>query len=174
MKACVCARTSHRWPWRAYALTRAFANELTLKLGDGAAWGLHLEPRNHADIHRIAPGDRSQVFAGSPPLDGFGPLIVGKLAFAAELHTVGHSAIAASIVDSSRPCELPVSQSGSPSDRKDAPALPMRSIRSSSSRVDLPSRSSLWLPQRYPRPRATPSAWRAAAWSARVPLTFSR
>jgi hypothetical protein len=45
-----------------------------------------------------------------------------------------NSAMAASSVDNSRPCELPVSQSGSPSERKLAPALPIRSIRSSSSR----------------------------------------
>ena len=45
--------------------------------------------------------------------------------------------MAASKVDSSRPCELPVSQSGLQSERNEAPALPILLIRSSSSRVDL-------------------------------------
>jgi hypothetical protein len=39
---------------------------------------------------------------------------------------------------------LEVSHRGSPSDRNEAPALPIRSIRSSSSRVERPSRSSLF------------------------------
>jgi hypothetical protein len=53
------------------------------------------------------------------------------------------SAMATSNVDSRRPRDEDVSQSGSPIDLNAAPALPMRSIRSSSSRVDRPSRSSL-------------------------------
>ena len=51
--------------------------------------------------------------------------------------------MAAKSVDNSRPCELDVSHSGSPSDRNAAPALPMCSISSSNSLVDRPSRSSL-------------------------------
>jgi hypothetical protein len=37
--------------------------------------------------------------------------------------------MAAKSVDNSRPCELDVSHSGSPSDRNEAPALPIRSKR---------------------------------------------
>ena len=40
-----------------------------------------------------------------------------------------NSAMAANIVDSSRPCELPVSHSRSPSERNETPVLPMRLIR---------------------------------------------
>ena len=47
--------------------------------------------------------------------------------------------MAAKSVDNSRPCELDVSHSGSPSDRNAAPALPMRSINSSNSLVDRPA-----------------------------------
>src|SRR5215510_10125656 len=54
-----------------------------------------------------------------------------------------NSAMAARSVESSRPCGLEVSHSGSPSERNTAPALPTRSIRSRSSRVERPSRSSL-------------------------------
>src|SRR4051812_15810807 len=50
---------------------------------------------------------------------------------------------AASRVESSRPCDEVVSQSGSPSDLNDASAPPIRSIKSSSSRVKRPSQSSL-------------------------------
>jgi hypothetical protein len=70
-------------------------------------------------------------------------LIVRKLLRPAELGARSHSPLpafssaladqvtlevgdAARSVDSSRPCELEVSQSGSPSDRNAAPALPMR------------------------------------------------
>ncbi len=59
------------------------------------------------------------------------------------INSRSNSAMAASSVESSRPCGLDVSHKGSPSDRNTAPALLMRSMRSSSSRVDLPSRSSL-------------------------------
>jgi hypothetical protein len=111
------------------------------------------QPRYHRDRDAIAFGDRHERFTGSAALDGLGALIVGQFALAPELHPLGYgaltafagpladqltfnSAMPASKVESNRPCALDVSQRGSPSDRKAAPALLIWSIRSSSSRVE--------------------------------------
>jgi hypothetical protein len=40
-------------------------------------------------------GDSGQRLAGTAALDGFGALIIAELALPAELHTVGHRALAA-------------------------------------------------------------------------------
>ena len=115
------------------------------------------QPRDHADIDSVALGDLGQPFPGSATLDGFCALIVRKLRLPTELHASSHgpftavavrsritslsnSAIAAKRVVSSFPCELVVSHSGSPSERKAAPASLMRSMRSSNSRVERPSK----------------------------------
>ena len=80
-------------------------------------------------------------------LDGFLALVVRKLSRPAELGTRSHSPLpafssaftdqtmAAKSVDNSRPYELDVSHSGSPSDRNEAPALPIRLRQSSQLRL---------------------------------------
>src|SRR5438128_5414577 len=89
------------------------------------------------------------------------------------INSRSNSAMAASSVESSRPCGLDVSHNGSPSDRNAAPALLMRSMTSSSSRVDLPSRSSLVTVTISPGFNAAMSL-ASCGRSARTPLTFSR
>jgi hypothetical protein len=53
------------------------------------------EPRNHADIDTIGLGDFRQRLPGSTALNGLSPLVVRQLPLTAELHAVGHSALAA-------------------------------------------------------------------------------
>ena len=118
-----------------------------------SAWATGADHRNR---HAIGLRNRRQCLASSPALDGFGPLVVGKFALATELDASAlarsrpapvrsrissrsNSAMAANIVASKRPWAPVVSNSGSPSDRNEAPALPIRSISSSSSRVERPS-----------------------------------
>jgi hypothetical protein len=110
------------------------------------------QPRDHRNRDPVAFGDGRQCLPVSAALDCFLALVVRKLSRPAELGARSHSplrpspvrsrirsrsksAMAAKSVDNSRPCELDVSHSGSPSDRNEAPALPIRSISSSNSRV---------------------------------------
>jgi hypothetical protein len=106
------------------------------------------QARDHADINGVAFGDRGQRFARGTALDGLQALVIGKLGLLARRHgtfaaspvrsrisSCSNSAMAADSVDSSRPWLEVVSKRGSPSERKAAPTWPMRSIRSSSSRV---------------------------------------
>jgi hypothetical protein len=120
--------------------------------------GLGLTAADHALANRATLGDLGQRFACITTLNSLRSLEIRQIALATglaassqcTLATVAsplanqpNSAVAASKVESSRPCAEPVSQSGSPSERDNAPALPIRSIRSSSSVVQRPSRSSL-------------------------------
>src|SRR5882762_2925804 len=84
-----------------------------------------------------------------------------------------NSAIAASNVESKRPCDDDVSHKGSPIDRNAAPALLIRSIRSNSSRVLRPKRSNFVTSTTSP---ALSEAINLASCgrSARAPLIFSR
>ena len=51
------------------------------------------EPRNHRDVHAVAPGDlRQRLFAGIPALDGLFALIFAQLSLAAELDPIREAA----------------------------------------------------------------------------------
>jgi hypothetical protein len=121
--------------------------------------GRSVQPRNHRDVHGVGFGDLGKGLASRAALDGFLALYVESFGLRPNftpfamarlrpspvrslIRSRSNSAIAASNVESRRPCELEVSQSGSPSDRNAAPALPIRSIRLSNSRVERPSLSS--------------------------------
>ena len=108
------------------------------------------QSREIIENRRRSFGDGRQCLPVIAALDGFLALVVRKLSsrpnlmpaaiarlrpspVRSRIRSRSKSAMAARSVDNSRPCELDVSHNGSPSDRNAAPALPIRSISSSSS-----------------------------------------
>src|SRR5262249_30883735 len=53
------------------------------------------QPRDHADIDRVAASDGCQRFAACPALDGLGALIFGQFRLPAKPHTGCHGALPA-------------------------------------------------------------------------------